>query len=50
MAPIRQAKFVSPKALQRHYERIAQGYVAAVSRAMDQGEITPADLKIVSWA
>jgi hypothetical protein len=39
----RQAEFVSPAALHRHYERIAAGYIQGLREAMGSGEIAAAD-------
>lgn len=47
---IRQAEFVSPGALHRHYDRIAAGYIQGLRKAMDAGEITPADPQVLAWA
>lgn len=47
---IRQAEFVSPRALQRHYERIAEGYVEGLRRAIDDGEIVEQDPEVAAWA
>lgn len=47
---IRQAEFASPKALQMHYQRIAEGYVAALEEAMESGEITTADTEVLAYA
>jgi AcrR family transcriptional regulator len=47
---IRQAEFVSPTALRRHYERIAEGYVRGLGEAMAAGEIEPADPVAIAWA
>lgn len=47
---IRQAEFASPAALHRHYERIAAGYVEALSEAMDQGEIHKGDPEVLAYA
>jgi AcrR family transcriptional regulator len=47
---IRQAEFVSPETLQVHYERIADGYVAGLTRAMEAGEIAEGDPEVLSWA
>jgi AcrR family transcriptional regulator len=47
---IRQAEFVSPRAMEQHYERIAEGYVQGLSRAMEAGEIARADPLVVAWA
>lgn len=47
---IRQAEFASPKALHRHYERIAEGYVAALEEAMESGEIDTADTEVLAYA
>lgn len=47
---IRQAEFASPDALRRHYRAIADGYVAGLRAAMDDGEIATADPEVVAWA
>lgn len=47
---IRQAEFASPEALHRHYERIAEGYVEALSSAMDRGEVVRADPELIAYA
>lgn len=47
---IRQAEFASPPALHRHYERIAQGYVEALTEAMEAGEIATADPQVLAYA
>lgn len=46
---IRQAEFVSPRALHHHYERIAEGYVDGLQAAMDAGEIAPGDPETLAW-
>lgn len=47
---IRQAEFASLPALKLHYERIAEGYVQGLSRAMAAGEIAEADPLVLAWA
>ncbi|MFP3880767.1 MAG: TetR/AcrR family transcriptional regulator [Actinomycetota bacterium] len=47
---IRQAEFASPRALHLHYERIAQGYVAALEEAIESGEIVTADTEVLAYA
>lgn len=47
---IRQAEFVSPKALELHYRRIADGYAAGLAAAMDAGEIARGDPEALAWA
>jgi AcrR family transcriptional regulator len=46
---IRQAEFVSPASLHRHYQRIAEGYVGALQEAMREGQIAQADPDVVAW-
>jgi AcrR family transcriptional regulator len=46
---IRQAEFVSPGSLRRHYERIADGYSRALSGAMAEGEIAASDPDVLAW-
>ena len=47
---IRQAEFVSPETLQIHYERLTEGYVAGLRRAMEDGEIEAGDPELLAWA
>jgi AcrR family transcriptional regulator len=47
---IRQAEFASPRALQRHYDRIAAGYGQALARSMEAGEIARADPEVLAYA
>jgi AcrR family transcriptional regulator len=47
---IRQAEFVSPQALHDHYAKIAEGYMAGLRAAMDNGEIAPGDPEVLAWA
>lgn len=47
---IRQAEFVAPELLTRHYATIAAGYVDGLRAAMADGEITRADPEVVAWA
>jgi AcrR family transcriptional regulator len=47
---IRQAEFASPQTLQFHYDRIVEGYVGALERAMDAGEIERRDPEVLAWA
>jgi AcrR family transcriptional regulator len=47
---IRQAEFASPETLQFHYDRLVEGYVAALERAMEAGEIERRDPEVLAWA
>jgi AcrR family transcriptional regulator len=47
---IRQAEFASPNTLQFHYDRIVEGYVGALERAMESGEIERRDPEVLAWA
>jgi AcrR family transcriptional regulator len=47
---IRQAEFASPETLKFHYDRLVEGYVAALERAMDAGEIARRDPEVLAWA
>ncbi|MCW3064442.1 MAG: transcriptional regulator, TetR family [Solirubrobacterales bacterium] len=47
---IRQAEFVSPRALRLHYERIVPGYVRGLQEAMARGEIATGDPEVIAWA
>jgi AcrR family transcriptional regulator len=47
---IRQAEFVSPEMLHYHYDRLSEGYVAALREASERGEIAPLDPEVAAWA
>lgn len=47
---IRQAEFVSPKAMAEHYERIIAGYVPQLKEAMSTGEVALTDPTVLAWA
>ena len=47
---IRQAEFVSPETLHRHYELLSEGYIAGLTRAIDEGEIRDSDPEVLAWA
>jgi AcrR family transcriptional regulator len=47
---IRQAEFASPQTLQYHYDRLVEGYVAALEHAMETGEIARRDPEVLAWA
>ncbi|NLE96694.1 MAG: TetR/AcrR family transcriptional regulator [Propionibacterium sp.] len=47
---IREAWFVAPDALRLHYERIADGYTAALREAAGSGEIADVDPEVTAWA
>lgn len=47
---IRQAEFVSPRALQAHYARIIDGYADGLRAAAARGEIAPVDPDVTAWA
>ena len=47
---IRQAEFVSPATLEQHYERFGARYAEGLRKAMDEGELPPADPEILTWA
>lgn len=47
---IRQAEFVSPRAMRSHYEKIIGGYANGLRRAVDRGEIAPVDPDVTAWA
>jgi AcrR family transcriptional regulator len=46
---IRQAEFVSPEMLHHHYERLSEGYIAALRVASDRGEIAEIDPEVTAW-
>jgi AcrR family transcriptional regulator len=47
---IRQAEFVAPGSLRRHYERLAQGYAKGLAAAMATGEVTSSDPEVLAWS
>jgi AcrR family transcriptional regulator len=47
---IREAEFVCPTAMHRHYERIVEGYVRALSAAMAEGDVEACDPTVLGWA
>ena len=47
---IRQAEFVSPETLHRHYELLSEGYMAGLGRAIEAGEIRETDPEVLAWA
>jgi AcrR family transcriptional regulator len=47
---IREAEFVAPDAMHRHYEKIIEGYVRGLGAAMDRGEVEPCDPLVLAWA
>jgi AcrR family transcriptional regulator len=47
---IREAEFVAPDAMHRHYEKIVEGYVRALEPAMETGEVAPSDPVVLAWA
>lgn len=47
---IRQAEFVSPAALRRHYSRIVAGYTQGLEEAKAAGEIADVDPVVAAWA
>ena len=47
---IRQAEFVSPKAMSQHYERIVEGYAPQLEAAMQEGKVAPTDPVVLAWA
>ncbi|MGZ8688782.1 MAG: TetR/AcrR family transcriptional regulator, partial [Gaiellaceae bacterium] len=47
---IRQSEFVAPEMLRYHYDRVAEGYVTALEKAMESGEIGPIDAEVTAYA
>ena len=47
---IRQAEFVSPEMLRYHYDRLSEGYVEALTEAVESGEIGDVDPTVTAWA
>lgn len=47
---IREAEFIAPDAMHRHYEKIIEGYVRGLDVAMERGEVEPCDPTVLAWA
>lgn len=47
---VREAEFVSPRALRLHYTRIVEGYIAGLSEAQRLGEVGDIDPAVAAWA
>jgi AcrR family transcriptional regulator len=47
---IRQAEFVSPEMLRYHYDKLSEGYVAALRDAVARGEAGPIDPEVTAFA
>jgi len=47
---IRQSEFVAPEMLRYHYDRVAQGYVTALEKAIESGEIGQLDPEVTAYA
>jgi AcrR family transcriptional regulator len=47
---IREAEFIAPEAMRRHYEKIIEGYARALESAMATGEVEPCDPTVLAWA
>ncbi|MEN8705190.1 MAG: TetR/AcrR family transcriptional regulator [Nocardioides marinisabuli] len=46
---VREAEFVSPRALKLHYTRIVEGYIANLERAREVGDVGEIDPEVVAW-
>lgn len=47
---VREAELVSPRALRRHYTRIVEGYITALTGARAAGEVGDIDPTVAAWA
>ncbi len=47
---VREAEYVAPGAMRRHYERIVEGYRDGLTRAKAAGEIGDVDPEVAAWA
>lgn len=47
---IREAEFVAPLAMHRHYEKIVEGYVRGLEAAMAADDVAPCDPTVLAWA
>jgi AcrR family transcriptional regulator len=46
---VREAEFVSPRALKLHYTRIVEGYIDGLRAARDDGDVGDIDPTVVAW-
>jgi AcrR family transcriptional regulator len=46
---VREAEFVSPRALKLHYTRIVDGYIDGLKTARDNGDVGDIDPAVVAW-
>ena len=47
---IRQAEFVSPETLVKHYDRLMRPYAAGLEQAMEAGEVAQGDAEVLAWS
>lgn len=47
---VRQAEFVSPESMRRHYSTIVEGYISGLQAAQRRGEVRPIDPTVAAWA
>jgi hypothetical protein len=47
---IRQSEFVAPEMLRYHYDRVSRGYVAALQKAMSDGQVGELDPEVTAYA
>lgn len=47
---VQEAQFVDPPSYRRYYQRLADGYARALSKAAEAGEIAPGDSAARAWA
>lgn len=47
---VREAEFVSPRALRSHYTRIVEGYISGLAEAREKGEVGDVDPTVAAWA
>ncbi|MBX3098089.1 MAG: TetR/AcrR family transcriptional regulator [Salinibacterium sp.] len=47
---VREAEFVSPRALRSHYSNIVEGYISGLQEAREAGEVGDVDPTVAAWA
>lgn len=47
---VREAEFVSPRALRMHYTKIVEGYIHGLTEAKEAGELGDIDPTVAAWA
>lgn len=47
---VQESQFVDPQVFREYYEKLAEGYGAALERAAKKGELAPGDAEVRAWS